>query len=102
MPRIAREVDGDFDLQAHVRGEFTEEYQTGMLIAWTSEEQYFAVKTGSDRYRVKKVGTSVMTRGVITGGAHQRRKSASNWIRLQRIGDELTSFYSDDGRNWML
>jgi hypothetical protein len=102
VPRIVREVDGDFDVQVHVRGEFTEEYQSGVLIAYKSPQEYFSVKSGSGRYRVKEVGTTVMTRSVIKGGAHQPRKSGSNWIRLQRIGDELASYYSDDGKDWML
>jgi hypothetical protein len=57
IPRIVREVTGDFDVQVRVLGDFTKGYQQGVLLAYANPKEYFRVKSGIGRYDVKEVGT---------------------------------------------
>jgi hypothetical protein len=55
---------------------------------------------GFDRYRAKQVSTGFKTRGEIIGGRFHRTTETSKWLRWQRLGDQLRSFYSHDGEKW--
>ena len=100
MPRIVRQANGDFDVRVRVSGDFTAEYQTGVLLAFVNQDEYVRMKCGSGRYRAKEVATGFRTRSVITGGRFHRVKETSNWLRMQRVGNEVRTFYSHDGKRW--
>jgi regulation of enolase protein 1 (concanavalin A-like superfamily) len=101
MPRIVREVSGDFDVRLRVSGNFTAEYQNAVLLAFASPSEYLRIYSGLGRYSAVSVSTGIKTRGTMMKGRHHRAKTTSMWLRIQRVSGELRSYYSYDGEGWI-
>lgn len=101
LPRIVRDVSGDFDVRVRVVGGFTKEYQAGVLLAFAEPSEYLRIDTGLGRYRAVCVSTGIVTRGTLMTGRHHPTTNSSMWLRIQRIAGELKSYYSYDGKQWI-
>lgn len=102
MPRIVgKRIKGDFDLRVRVSGDFTKEYQNGVLLVYAGPTEYLRIYNGMGRYNAVEVSTGIVTWGTFMSGRHHRPKQTSMWLRIQRISGELRSYYSYDGKKWI-
>jgi hypothetical protein len=102
-------VEGDFSMSAHVKNRvFAEGTRWGKVGIMARQDcsdrsRYTHVQThgidpqDGDRVagRVTHGGADNFERGIEPGGVHH------DWMRLDRVGNELIGFFSDDGANWV-
>ena len=100
--RFVAPVDGDFQLAARVTVDFREVFDSGVLIGYVDEDNWFKLCAELDPERVARV-VSVVTRD----GASD---DVNSWpigldgvhLRISRLGTAFALHASDDGQLWRM
>jgi regulation of enolase protein 1 (concanavalin A-like superfamily) len=100
--RFVAPVDGDFRLSARVTVDFREVFDSGVLIGYLDEDNWFKLCAELDPERIARV-VSVVTRD----GASD---DVNSWpigpdgvhLRISRLGRAFALHASDDGRTWRM
>jgi hypothetical protein len=120
-PRIVRDVDGDFTAQVKVSGEFqpgdqagdpkTASFNGAGLLLWQDENNYLRLERNawwsSKESKTKCYAPLIeyYLDGEFQGPSPKVEsveffKTPSTWLKLERHGDDVTVFYSQDGNDW--
>jgi regulation of enolase protein 1 (concanavalin A-like superfamily) len=99
-----REIEGDFAVRVHVAGDFAPPNQAAVLLALADDEKYVRIDCGKGPYpgSPHSASTGVVTRGILARGQHHPATTTSLWLRLERQGGTIRTFFSYDGENWIL
>jgi regulation of enolase protein 1 (concanavalin A-like superfamily) len=121
-PRVLREVDGDFTVQAKVSGEFDPgdeaakhdiaPFNSAGLLLWQDEKNYLRLeRNGWWSIEDKTIACYAPLIEYYIDGQHRKIrqkvesadffKSPSTWLKLERQDGKVTAFYSHDGQEWM-
>ncbi len=95
---------GDFTAVTHVTAPVSRDFQGAGLIAWQDIDNY--VRAGLSHVSFAAGGPVVIETGLETGGVFgstftARPGSTSEWLRLQRTGDELVVSYGGADGTWV-
>ena len=99
-PRLIREVSGNFAVETSLMGIAEKEYQIGGLLLWASKEMYlsFGKRLSANnelRLRIcRQDQYEIIGRGWLSGCQFH--------LRLERTGNLVSAFCSNDGRQWYL
>ena len=116
-PRLLREVEGDFVAEVRVGGGFSPSADSTTtqripfvgagLVLMASEKTYVrleraALRTGGEvktyaNWELRREGKWELAGKVVDCPL----KEKSTWLRLQRKGDKLLAFVSEDGKKWI-
>jgi hypothetical protein len=118
-PRILREVDGDFTATVKVTGDFMPgKKATGLsatagnyagLLLWESDKNYVRLERNArwdaDQLLCFAPGFEYWKDGALKHGPPRTTtpdffKGKSTWLRLERNADNVTAYFSHDGREW--
>jgi RNA polymerase sigma factor (sigma-70 family) len=114
-PRLLRDVEGDFVAQVRVRGKFlpSEESTTteripfvgAGLVLMNGDQTYIRLERAAFRSDEVKTYTNWELREdgkwVLVGDADVKPlKDRDTWLRLERKGDLICGFVSQDGKEW--
>jgi class 3 adenylate cyclase/tetratricopeptide (TPR) repeat protein/regulation of enolase protein 1 (concanavalin A-like superfamily) len=100
-PRILREFSGDFAVEVQISPVSDDKPQIGGLLVWKDNSRYLLFEkgfVGQDEVRMLHYSDgrwSLPGRGFIPLEGNE-----GTYLRLERSGDELTSYCSTDGENW--
>ncbi len=95
---------GDFTAVTHVTAPVSRDFQGAGIIAWQDIDNY--VRAGLSHVGFAAGGPVVIETGVETGAVYgstftARPGSTSEWLRLQRTGDELVVSYGGADGTWV-
>jgi alpha-L-arabinofuranosidase/regulation of enolase protein 1 (concanavalin A-like superfamily) len=95
---------GDFTAVTHVTAPVSRDFQGAGLIAWQDIDNY--VRAGLSHVSFAAGGPVVIETGVETAASYSstftpRPGSTSEWLRLQRTGDDLVASYADADGKWV-
>jgi regulation of enolase protein 1 (concanavalin A-like superfamily) len=94
-------ADGDFEIEVKFESEPTLRYQMQGLLVEQDGSNYVRLDFHSDG-SVFRVFSETFTDGSPTVRVNQIIASAATtYLRLGRVGDQWTAWYSDDGSSWM-
>jgi hypothetical protein len=99
---LSKEVTGDFDVKVRVDGASGGNIQTrgGIMARATNDPNsahVFVAASSGDGFRT--------ARRTVTGGDTTITKSGTTsfpnaWVRLQRVGNQITAYYGSNGTSW--
>ncbi|MHA7157633.1 alpha-L-arabinofuranosidase C-terminal domain-containing protein [Glutamicibacter endophyticus] len=94
---------GDFSVATHLTAPVSEDFQGAGLLAWKDFDNY--VRAGLAHVNSAAGGPVVIesaaeTDGVFGSSFTPRPGSTTEWLRLDRTGNELTVFYGDSEGQW--
>jgi regulation of enolase protein 1 (concanavalin A-like superfamily) len=99
-PRLLRPASGDWAIQTTCLPVSNEKPAIGGLLLWKDKRNYLRLARGkSGRYEIAFMGClenkEVIGRGCLSFGAAGRV-----WLRLERIGGQVSALCSADGERW--
>jgi regulation of enolase protein 1 (concanavalin A-like superfamily) len=98
---FAFETTGDFQFSARVSVDFTEKYDSGVLVGYFNDAQWFKICAEIDPLGQKRIVTVVTNgRSDDANGAHLARDDI--YLRITRSGPTFALHASDDGMRWDL
>jgi regulation of enolase protein 1 (concanavalin A-like superfamily) len=101
-PRLTQEISGDFAFAVCISPLSDDRPQQGGLLVWKDRDNFLRFERGTDgRHEMRLQGYvggkhQVAGRGMLVADEDQEA-----YLRLERIGDEFTSYCSADGKNWL-
>lgn len=112
-PRILREVDGDFEIQVKVVGDFkpgtkalrakTLPYNGGGLFVWHDSDNFIRLERGAvvNKGKVNTFAIFEEREGGSRGAMHNGALTAGTaYLKLARKGSRIFGFTSKDGKKW--
>jgi regulation of enolase protein 1 (concanavalin A-like superfamily) len=100
-PFLWANATGDFVAQAHVRPDFTTQYDAGALMVRSSTRQWAKVCFEATDFGTHAV-VSVVTREVSDDANGVNLTTPDVWLQLIRKGDVFAMHYAPDGQGWQM
>ena len=98
-PRLTQEISGDFAIGTKMAPISEETPTVGGLLIWKDKDNYIRFERGTHGENEIHLSGSIEGEGDLFG----RGMLASDilYLRLERIGDRISTYCSSDGENWM-
>jgi len=100
-PRLMIEASGDFAIQVCVSIAIKDKPQMGGLLIWKDNKNYVCFERGrSDPYGFWFHGY-INNEDQMAGRGFLPEESESTYMRLERVGNEISAYCSIDDENWL-
>jgi regulation of enolase protein 1 (concanavalin A-like superfamily) len=100
--RFVDAVEGDFRLRAYVEVDFVSDYDSGVLLGFIDDENWFKICAELDPDGTHRV-VSVVTRGGVSDDSNSWAMPDSGiHLRISRTGDAFAMHASADGTVWSM
>jgi class 3 adenylate cyclase/tetratricopeptide (TPR) repeat protein len=100
-PRLIREVSSNFAVQVCISPATKEKPQLGGLFVWKDDKNYICFQRGDSDPDGFQFYGYINKEQLMAGRGFLPEESDATYIRLERIGDELSAYCSIDGENWL-
>jgi len=102
-PRLMREITGDFAVEVCVSPSYSEDedkpHQGGLLV-WKDKDNFLRFEVGTYGQGEIRLHGYVGGKLAVAGRGLLPSDNEETYLRLERSGDEFTSYCSIDGENW--
>jgi regulation of enolase protein 1 (concanavalin A-like superfamily) len=102
VERFVASVSGDFQLSAHVRVEFKQSFDAGVLLGYVDEFTWFKVCAELDPVGTPRVVSVVTRQGASDDCNGWAIPTSGQFLRIARLGQAFALHASDDGVSWDL
>jgi regulation of enolase protein 1 (concanavalin A-like superfamily) len=100
--RFVNAIQGDFQLRAHVEVDFVSDHDSGVLLGFIDDENWFKICAELDPDGTHRV-VSVVTRGGVSDDSNSWAMPDSGiHLRISRTGDAFAMHASADGTVWSM
>jgi regulation of enolase protein 1 (concanavalin A-like superfamily) len=99
-PRLMREISGNFAATVTIKPASEDKPQMGGLLIWRDRDNFLRFEKGVDGEHEIRLQGYVDGKYQIVGRGMSYEDNDETYLRLERSGDQFTSYCSIDGENW--
>ena len=99
VPRLLQEISGDFAAEIKLKAASDDIPSVGGLLVWKDEENFIRFERGM--HGKDEIGLSGHVGGEFDHFGRGMLVSEVLYLRLERIGDRVSTYCSGDGEHWL-
>jgi len=101
-PHIMKEIPGEFAVEVSVSSASDDKPQMGGLLIWKDKHNFLRFEKGVDgKHEIRLQGFINDEYQIAGRGLLPESENNETYLRLERSGDEFTSYCNIDGENWL-